>query len=198
METKTCGKCKETKWVDFFYTNGAGKKSSICKLCAAENNAKYKAKRDTMSYAEEGSKQCVKCGKTKFLLEFHINKRGQYGRHSYCKVCHNAFTKSARKDIPRKATKKNCALKLNYNISLSDFNALVEQQEGLCANCINPMRPGADTCVDHDHRCCPGFKSCGKCVRGLLCMLCNRGAGMFADNPLLLRGMADYIEARLG
>jgi hypothetical protein len=29
-------------------------------------------------------------------------------------------------------------------------------------------------CVDHDHTCCPGEYTCGKCVRGLLCDDCNK------------------------
>jgi hypothetical protein len=31
--------------------------------------------------------------------------------------------------------------------------------------------------VDHDHRCCPGERSCGQCVRGLAHHACNRRLG---------------------
>lgn len=31
--------------------------------------------------------------------------------------------------------------------------------------------------VDHDHGCCPGEKSCGQCVRGLVCNRCNMQIG---------------------
>ena len=36
-------------------------------------------------------------------------------------------------------------------------------------------RKGQGPQIDHDHRCCPGSESCGKCIRGILCSSCNTG-----------------------
>jgi Recombination endonuclease VII. len=47
--------------------------------------------------------------------------------------------------------------------------------------------------IDHDHSCCPGSKTCGKCVRGALCRDCNRGLGCFKDNPDLLMSGVAYL-----
>ena len=53
--------------------------------------------------------------------------------------------------------------------------------------------------IDHDHACCPGTRSCGKCVRGLLCNWCNRLLGMAFDNPAILAGAIQYLdETKMG
>ena len=72
-----------------------------------------------------------------------------------------------------------------YNITQDQFEWLMRVQSSACAMCLRPFREGQRVCVDHDHACCSGKKrSCGKCVRGLLCIPCNVALG--------------YIEARLG
>lgn len=47
--------------------------------------------------------------------------------------------------------------------------------------------------VDHDHACCPGHYSCGKCVRGLLCQDCNIAAGKLRDDPDVMLALAFYV-----
>lgn len=54
--------------------------------------------------------------------------------------------------------------------------------------------------IDHDHECCPahggrGPATCGECVRGFICGPCNRGLGLFRDDPAALTRAADYLTA---
>lgn len=55
--------------------------------------------------------------------------------------------------------------------------------------------------VDHDHSCCPArggsARTCGKCVRGLICGPCNRGLGLFFDDPRALERAAKYLRRQL-
>lgn len=50
--------------------------------------------------------------------------------------------------------------------------------------------------IDHDHSCCPGKTSCGKCVRGVLCQGCNRGIGQFNDDIEALKNAIKYLEKK--
>jgi hypothetical protein len=96
---------------------------------------------------------------------------------------------------------KSATLKYRYGISLAQYNEMFEQQGGRCACCGTQApsvpKPGnarADRLhVDHDHSCCPGRRSCGRCVRGLLCGRCNWMLGQADDDPLILQMGIDYL-----
>ena len=82
-----------------------------------------------------------------------------------------------------------------FNLSLADYNKLFDLQNGLCLGCYRHQstlkRPLS---IDHNHTCCPTKRSCGKCIRGLLCNPCNVVLGHVKDNIITLRRLADYLE----
>jgi hypothetical protein len=71
-----------------------------------------------------------------------------------------------------------------YRISLADYEAMRQRQNGVCAIC---KRSSQALCVDHCH-------ACGK-VRGLLCGKCNSVLGFCDDSPAHLLVAAAYLRA---
>lgn len=83
-----------------------------------------------------------------------------------------------------------------YGLTREDVERMLEEQEYRCAVCPRSLLEFTPH-IDHDHACCAGNqKSCGKCVRGLLCAECNRMLGQARDEPSILRAGAAYLESR--
>jgi hypothetical protein len=74
-----------------------------------------------------------------------------------------------------------------------EYERRMKDQDGRCAICRTLNPHGYELSVDHDRRCCPGHRSCGKCVRGLLCQNCNAAIGMLGDDPDRLARAISYV-----
>ncbi|MGX9228632.1 endonuclease VII domain-containing protein [Streptomyces albus] len=82
-----------------------------------------------------------------------------------------------------------------YGLSYDQYAEIHQYQRGKCPICAEPIgkfRPGI--VIDHDHSCCPGRKSCGRCVRGILHHQCNIALGMLRDDPDNAERAADYLR----
>lgn len=79
-----------------------------------------------------------------------------------------------------------------YKVDDDRFQQMLAGQDNVCAICAQPFGAKGPH-IDHDHECCPGSRSCGKCVRGLLCWLCNSALGKFRDDPEALMAAASYV-----
>ena len=66
-------------------------------------------------------------------------------------------------------------LKSRYGLTPEKLEEIYGSQDGHCLFCSATE----DLVVDHDHSCCPGRKSCGVCVRGLLCHAHNMALGFY-------------------
>src|ERR1700761_4857810 len=65
-----------------------------------------------------------------------------------------------------------------YGMTHEAFAQLLLDQGNACGMCHEVFTEDSVISVDHDHGCCPEEKrSCGRCVRGLLCLRCNTGLG---------------------
>lgn len=83
---------------------------------------------------------------------------------------------------------------LYYGLDDAGYQALRTAQDNRCAICQSSFEERQPH-VDHDHKCCPGKRSCGQCVRGLLCRYCNTALGKFNDDPALLMRAIEYLTA---
>jgi hypothetical protein len=82
-----------------------------------------------------------------------------------------------------------------YKMTGRDYAALLTQQGGVCRLCSQP--PGEEPLhVDHDHGCCgPKVKrTCGRCVRGLLCRGCNTMLGWYERRYMDWRDVEGYLR----
>ena len=85
-------------------------------------------------------------------------------------------------------------LKATYNLGPEQYWAIYEAQGGKCFACQVATGASRKLSVDHDHSCCDGPKSCGKCVRALLCRPCNDMLGLVHDNVEMLTRFAVVLR----
>jgi hypothetical protein len=95
--------------------------------------------------------------------------------------------------MPVDEYRKEWARKKKYNLEVGEFDGLWIVFRGKCGICNRDMKMPAKgqgqqldvVAIDHDHA--TGL------VRGLLCNACNKGIGLFNDNPELLRSAAKWV-----
>lgn len=134
-------------------------------------------------------KRCPKCGDHKPFSEFNKNGHHKTGFQSYCRPCENAIHRKYQKSPKGKISGRNRQLRANFGITLADYEKMLLEQDGKCANsACRTSKPGGMGVfhVDHDH--------ITKKVRGLLCQGCNRGMGYFKDSAEVLIGAAEYLR----
>jgi hypothetical protein len=77
---------------------------------------------------------------------------------------------------------------LKYNLSKEEVAEL------LAKGCMFPADNHIGILhIDHDHSCCTGRKSCGKCVRGVLCARHNLLVGQFENIAPHLQWVVSYL-----
>lgn len=123
-------------------------------------------------------RRCNSCENWLSYEAFNKDKNSRYGIQSKCRACR-----------PKESVeqKRKYRLKRQYGITLEEYTALLEAQNGVCAICGTSNPPGSHgiLVVDHDH------ETGG--VRGLLCCNCNTGLGMFGDDPERLTQASRYL-----
>lgn len=133
------------------------------------------------------TKECRSCKQLRPYAEFYAHPRTKDGRCTECRTCHVARVKvwratKGRGRLPGYGRK--ASLKRLYSLSVEEVEKMSVAQNHKCAIC-GATAKAKRLQVDHNH-------STGK-IRQLLCHLCNRGLGLFRDNPVLLERATKYL-----
>lgn len=148
-------------------------------------------------------KYCNKCTETKPLDDFHRKRSALDGRQTWCILCMQIMHKDwyqHNKEKVRLAQngdpKRMAYYRRNHVIKRSGMTpeefVLLPRVCAICGRddlslCEYNGQYGAKSLqIDHDHET--------GAFRGLLCSSCNKGLGLYRDDPALLRAAADYIE----
>lgn len=124
----------------------------------------------------ESETSCTECRKITSKAWYHSNieeKRAYMRKHSKIRY---QLKKSEYKDKKRQNM---------YGISSIQYEQMFLNQNGACAICLQKSKKAL--CIDHNHAT--------KKVRGLLCHSCNKGLGIFKDNPENLIRAIDYLRS---
>jgi hypothetical protein len=109
-----------------------------------------------------------------------------------CDPCRLAANKYRRE----KLAKDNADLGYNprrfkrHGIDKETYDKLISKYDGKCWVCNEEEAVH----IDHNHNCCTGSYSCGKCIRGILCSQCNTGLGLFKDSLDRLEKAIKYLK----
>lgn len=199
-------------------------RGGYCKSCASEYNRARREHgqstggkpRSNFNHGDT-TKLCPRCQTTKPITGFRKSKRQPSGRSSYCKECSrqydneryypnrvkSEFKSSTQQECvschiiqPKAAFHRGrrscriCVTAKQYSLTRQQYDDLLLQQNNQCAICGST----AKLYIDHDHSCCTGAKSCGRCIRGMLCHQCNLGLGALKDSVEYLNIAIQYLS----
>ena len=145
--------------------------------------------------AEE--RRCSRCLRWLRLEAFRTRGGTEGSYRSHCREC----LKIRERNRPPRDERKR-SLQRNYGLTVEWYEKTLAAQGGGCAICgrLDPCSRAGVFEVDHDHRCCPGPRSCGRCVRGLLCRHCNGKLGWLEPRweaiERYVNGRADGVPTR--
>lgn len=179
---KECYKCKQTKPASDFYksylkysTDGL---DYYCKYCRTGESIK--------SHRGGNKKPCS-------ISECETS----HYAYGYCRKHYARFKRTGSTDKRLAVTgpnTKDLMLRLKYLITLEEFNKMAANGCEICGD-----KPEHSLHVDHDHSCCDSAKTCGECVRGILCSRCNKAVDKYetgkmrADYPMMDK-IKEYVD----
>lgn len=193
-QTRVCRKCGQEKSLIEFHKDKADPlgKTRICKSCTADQHVEWQSSLRFRDDSLCGTPLGLKIHHAKHELACEPCKRTLGGTNKrWSKMAANPPDHGSLQAyrLHQRNEEKPCipccdmwnlyARSVRYDVSIDGVLLLVTLFDGLCWACkIGPAEH-----VDHNHDCCDSQKSCGKCVRGVLCKNCNHLEGRLAHWP---------------
>jgi len=119
--------------------------------------------------------RCSTCEEVKDEEEFYVEITSYLGRKRSCKACYVNMNRENK-----------------YGISAKDYDKILKEQGGTCANkaCDYGLDDDHTLYVDHCHET--------NVVRGLLCHWCNTAEGYLKSSPEVAEGLIKYMRKHNG
>lgn len=148
-------------------------------LCSYHRKNKGRVRTRFGDYYNKASNNLRWCYFDKHLVDknnFRKRKSGSEGLDTICKDC-----------------VKFHEVKIKYKLNKNDVLKMLNDCNNQCIGCQSEF-VNNNFLIDHNHQCCSGRNSCGKCVRGLLCAGCNTGIGFLQDDVVRMKNLVTYLE----
>jgi hypothetical protein len=133
----------------------------------------------------------------RYKNDIEYRERVKLAAHDY----HHGIVK-ANPEKPKETWQEanhRAGLKYLFKMTRQQYKAKSAAQNDVCLICKRSAEEAdprtKHLSVDHDHSCCPGKHSCGKCIRGLLCSPCNAAIGRLNDSVPRLLAAITYLQS---
>lgn len=184
MKNKTCVKCNKEQPIKMFYKSKQTKDciDYYCKECrkaSALRSHRFGTDKEVCTVDE-----CTRLNYSKSLCRIHYERKRRTGSTDLINYRKEMYESSG---ATYWATRKN-HLNLRFKLTLEQYE---EMAKNGCEICGAHALPHKQLHVDHDHKCCPPvykdstkrdaywYKTCGLCVRGIVCDKCNQAIGRY-------------------
>lgn len=191
--TKVCTKCNKTKPLDEFHRNKNSKDGRVChcKPCVKVSSAVWAAANPERRKATDKAWSDANSERARATT-----KAWREANPERAKAASEAW-REANPERYRKTRRRNHLKR--YSITLEQFEDMLSAQDGGCGICAIDEPGGMGNFhVDHDHTCCSSDSACVKCLRGLLCHMCNLGVGALGDSVEGIIRAIDYLIRTAG
>lgn len=189
---QTCQPCHAPRQAFRRQENERRLRPRTCQSCEAEfvrspgssHGVKYCAECLVMSKWEAAHRRLAKICPCCLGKHQHANKYG------VCDDCYNSMPKFIWETLYKHHASLEMALQVASNPVCAICEADLTKQTPDFKKRLRPIHA-----VDHDHNCCEGAISCGKCIRGILCRKCNVALGYLQDDANLAQRAAKYLAS---